>query len=130
MIEPCRPPATIARAAACAQKNVPLRFTSSTWSQSASRMSRNGDARIDAGIVDEHVEAAQLARGRRRPWRGRRAACATSPCTTRRLPPGARTSRGHLLGGVAVVEVVDGHVGALARERQRHRAPDALLGAR
>ena len=52
---------------------------------------------------------------------------ATSPCTTQLLPPAASASAATRSGGVAVVEVVDGHVAALPREGQRHRAPDALL---
>ena len=42
MMEPWVPAATIARAAAWEQKNVPLRLTSRTRSQSLSRMSSMG----------------------------------------------------------------------------------------
>ena len=52
------PVLTISRATACPTRNEPLRLTSKTASQSASVMSRNSAAE-DAGVVDEHVDAAE-----------------------------------------------------------------------
>ena len=49
------------RAAACDRKNTDLRFTSSTASQSASVKSMALVRRMMPGVVDQHVQAAELA---------------------------------------------------------------------
>ena len=85
-------------------------------------------ARIHAGVVDEHVDAAELAddlRDHRLRARGLRDVALDE----RGAPASATNLLGNLLGGAAIVEVVHADVGALARERQGDGTADSLLGA-
>ena len=126
---PPRPASTRRRATAWAQRKLPLRLTSSTWSHSASVMARNSTrgktpallTRI-AGAPSSRATASTIAS----------ASSGPRDVALDHGTPAAR--RAHLagdpLGGGAVVQVVHADVGALLRERHRDGAPDALLGAR
>ena len=87
------------------------------------------DAREDPRVVDEDRRRSQLPRhGAHHRLRVARSGDVTRDET--RAATRAADLAGDPLGGLAIVEVVDAHVGALARERHRDGAADALLGAR
>ena len=125
---PPPPAATIRRAAAWAQRKLPLRFTSRTWSQSASVIARKSTRGKTPALLTRI--AARRARAPRRPPSPRRRCPETSPWTRHAAAPDRADLRGDPLGGLAVVQVVDADVGAILRERHRDGAADALLGAR
>ena len=85
------------------------------------------DARVDAGVVDEDVQATQRLR---HPVHHlldllhARHVARDESCARARLPHLC----GDTLGGRPVVEIVDADVGAIASKRDRHAASDPLLG--
>ena len=84
--------------------------------------------RIDARVVDEDVEGAELARDPR-DHLPRLGHARDVGLDEHRAPAGRADLVRRLLGRGAIVEVVDPHVGAVAGERERDGAPDPLLGA-
>ena len=87
-----------------------------------------GHARIHAGVVHEHVDSAELLRGRLDEGVGVGHARHVAVDDGGAAAGGAHLPRHRLRGGL-VVEVVDADVGALAGEGEGHRPADALLGA-
>jgi hypothetical protein len=125
---PASPASTIRRAAACAQRKLPLRLTSRTWSQSDSVMSRKS-TRGKTPALFTRIAGAPSSRATALTIASASVARATSPDETRSAPHPAELG-GDLPGGPAAVEEVDAHVGAPARVRHRDGPADALLGAR
>ena len=85
-------------------------------------------ARIHTRIVDEDVEPPELAQDLRDHRLGIRGPCDIG-LHEHRAPAGRADLPYHRLGRRAIVQVIDGDIRALARERQGDPAPDALLGA-
>ena len=112
----------MARAAACAQKNVAHQVPV------ALAHLEKRHARIDAGVVDEHVDTTELAHDLRDHRLNTRGLCDVG-LDEHGAPAGAADLLDDLVGRAAIVEIVHADVGAFTRERERDRTSDTLLGA-
>ena len=87
------------------------------------------ECRLIGGIVDQDVEPPELLdRAARRAAR-QCAGSAISPGSSTALRPGLLDPAGGLFGVLVLVQIGDQHVGALAREGDRDRPADPLIGA-
>ena len=129
MIDPCRPPATIALATSCAQKARPLQIDVQDLVPVVLRHLKERDARKHSGIVDQSVDWAEPLLGRQY-HRLDLLYPAHVGLDQDRAPALGAYLVSDTLGGGIVIEPVDRHVGTRGSKFARHRTTDPLLRPR